>query len=47
MPHLKTICISVHAAASRQLCRPETAETCLGAFLVFGLFTIGTVLPMI
>jgi hypothetical protein len=44
---LKTICISVHAAAWRELRRPETTETCLGAFLIFGLFAIGTVLPMV
>ncbi|HWK86106.1 MAG TPA: hypothetical protein VNQ34_01205 [Xanthobacteraceae bacterium] len=47
MPTLKTICISVHSAAWRELGRPEITETCLGAFLVFGLFAIGTVLPMV
>lgn len=47
MPSLKTICVRVHAAASRELHRPETAETCLGAFLIFGLFSIGAVLPMV
>ena len=47
MSSLKTICISVHAAASCALRRPETAETCFGAFLIFGLFSIGAVLPMV